>query len=506
MLRAPENTLNMKRRLSLRPVGALAACCLTFGACAGPTASKPAMDAAAPTGDGPTSGVDGSYSQGDATADDGAGSGGDAASDAAASADGQATKAWDWVGIVGTGQSLSVGQAANPPKATTQPYHNLKLSLGMAAVPPFDPTISGLSMVPLVEPIRKVAMLYPSAYPVNIYGETPHTVMGNEISSLFQQATGGDYVTVHTVVGENGQGLSVINKTAVEMGDAGMSTGRAYAATLFEASAIARLASAANKTYGIGAIVITHGESDAGNGAYESGLVQLWSDYNKDLSAITGQTTSIPMFVNQQHSVPMGKGATSASTLAEWSVGVDHPGDIVCSGPKYQYPYFTDNVHLTATGYELLGEKTGEVYFQKVVMGQDWQPLQPISATRSGMVVTVKFHVPVPPLTWDTTFPSPHPTGYPQWTSAQGFELIAGGSPANITSVMIMGDDTVLITTDRDLTNLAVKVAYAYTADGAPMPGGTSRWGNLRDSDPMVGVTTNTAQPNYCVSFSMTVQ
>ena len=63
---------------------------------------------------------------------------------------------WDWNGIVGTGQSLSTGTPP-PILSTTQPYHNLKLSLGRrgnSAVPPWDPELPELSLVPLVEPIR----------------------------------------------------------------------------------------------------------------------------------------------------------------------------------------------------------------------------------------------------------------------------------------------------------------------------------------------------------------
>jgi len=461
---------------------------LVVGACSTSSQSSPGgADSSAPGADGGVRGEGGGEGGGDA------------------SADGQASKTWDWVGVIGTGQSLSVGAHGMPYNATTQPFHNLELSLGSATVPPFDPTSSALSMAPLVEPLRGLAQTYPSAYPLNLYGETPHTAMASQISSLFQQSSaGGDYVTVHTVVGENGQPMSVIDKTAVEVDSAGTTMGRAYAATLFEVGAIARLAGMAGKTYGVGAIVITHGESDAGNGGYESALVQLWSDYNKDLSALTGQTKSIPMLVSQQHSVPQGMGQTSASTLAEWRVGVDHPGDIICSGPKYQYPYFTDNIHLTTQGYDLLGEKYGEVFFEKVVLGHDWQPLQPIAASRAGMVVTVQFHVPVPPMAWDDTLPSPHPTNYPQWTQGRGFEVMFNGAPVNITSVMIV-NDAVQITTDTDVTTGTLTVAYAFTADGAPMPGGTARWGNLRDSDQAAGATSHMPQPNYAVAFTMRV-
>jgi len=54
---------------------------------------------------------------------------------------------WDWVGIIGTGQSLSVG--TTPILSTTQPYNNLKLDLGNLRVPPYDANSSELKLVPL---------------------------------------------------------------------------------------------------------------------------------------------------------------------------------------------------------------------------------------------------------------------------------------------------------------------------------------------------------------------
>jgi hypothetical protein len=444
----------------------------------------------------------------------------DAGTPDGAVADGGATdaaptpkKTWDWTGIVGTGQSLSVGAQGTPINLSAQPYNNLKLSLGFGTFPPFDPTSAALSMVPLTEPIRTFATTYPSAYPLNIDGETPHTAMADEITSLYNAATGGmDYVTVHTVVGESGQPMSVIDKAAVEVDDGGTSMGRAYAATLFEATAIQRLATAANKTYGIGGIVLTHGESDSGNTDYESDLVQLWTDYNTDLAQITGQTASIPMFLSQQHSTPETN-TLEASMLAQWKVGIDHPNDIICTGPKYQYPYFSDGVHLLTPGYDALGEKYAEVYYQKVVLGQPWAPLQPktaTSVTRAGAVITVQFHVPVEPMVFDTTLPPPH-AGVPQWANGQGFEVSTiGGAPLQIDSVAIAGD-SVVITCDDDLTGLALNVSYAFFTDATTtsppvvqgFQPGTFRWGLLRDSDTFVGSTTHQVQPNFAVAFSI---
>src|SRR5438067_58250 len=59
---------------------------------------------------------------------------------------------FDWVAIVGTGQSLSVGAAGTPVVSTKQPYHNLKLF--DSGPPPHYPLNGGgmLSLVPLAEP------------------------------------------------------------------------------------------------------------------------------------------------------------------------------------------------------------------------------------------------------------------------------------------------------------------------------------------------------------------
>ena len=327
-----------------------------------------------------------------------------------------AVTAWDWTSVVGSGQSLSVG--TTPAASTTQPYHNLKLSLGTATVPgtganPWDSTIAGLTTVPLVEPFRALETTYPSPYPGNIYGETPHAAMANEITALVKAASpSADYVTVHTVVGESGQGIIALNK---QTGSTTGTTGRAYAASLFEVGAITTLAKAAGKSYGVGVIVMTHGETDCSSTTYKDQLIQLLSDYNTDIPAITGQTSKIPMYLSQQHGCP-GAPACTASTdlrpianVTEWQLGVDHKGDFVCTGPKYQYPAHSDGdgIHLNVTGYQLLGEKTAQVYYQRAVLGQDWQPLQPTGVDQSGRVVTVHFHVPVPPLNWDTSLDKP---------------------------------------------------------------------------------------------------
>ncbi|HEY4394751.1 MAG TPA: dockerin [Polyangia bacterium] len=413
---------------------------------------------------------------------------------------------WSWTGVVGTGQSLAVGGQGNatptPIGATTQPFHNLKLSLGSVSVPPWPMpvTTTGLSMVALVEPLRTITTTYPSAYPKNIYGESVHTAMSDELTSLATAAGKSDYVSAHTEVGEAGQPLSVISKGATDTG----TTGRAYAASLFEVGAIAKLAKAQGKTYGVGAILLNHGESDAASTTYESDMVTLWSNYNQDLPPLTGQTFAIPMLLSQQHSNPTNGGATSPATIAQWKIGVDHPGQIICTGPKYQYSYVSDFTHLIDKDYERLGEKDAQVYYQRVVLGNDWQPLQPTGASRSGQVITVTFNVPHPPLAWDTTLPAPHAASNTAWSQGKGFEVLSGTTPVTISSVAIAGS-SVQITVAGTLPASGVTVAYAFTADSAPRANGTIRWGLLHDSDPFVGYLTGLPGQNYALAFQMTV-
>jgi hypothetical protein len=65
------------------------------------------------------------------------------------------------------------------------------------------------------------------------------------------------------------------------------------------------------------------------------------------------------------------------------------PREITCSGPKYQHPYVADGIHLEVRGYEMLGEKYGQIYCETVVLGNDWRPLEPTTVERSRRMITV---------------------------------------------------------------------------------------------------------------------
>jgi hypothetical protein len=407
-------------------------------------------------------------------------------------------RSWDWHGVIGTGQSLAVGVDGTPPRTTRPSHRNMKLDLGGRLFPASDPSSPRLSLVPLQEPIRPLTWGYPGPYPGNIYGETPHTAMANQVTAMFLHSSGGsgDYVTVHSVVGESGQGIDVLGKDARPTAN----TGRAYEASLFETRAIARLAKRAGRSFGVSAILLTHGETDAASTKYASAVRELRRDYNRDLLQITHQTQSVPLLLTQQSSSPLQPGSIARSALQAWAVSQEEPQSIVCVGPRYQYSYVADGVHLDALGYARLGEKYGQVYFERIVRGVDWRPLAPIGAKREGSLITVEFHVPVPPMTWEAAFPGPHHLG--EWAAGRGFELSARGERVTIERVELVGS-RVLIRHTAQAGPLLLR--YAATAMAQKRPGGSWRWGQLRDSDEFVGATTGMRQPNYAVSFELEI-
>ena len=405
---------------------------------------------------------------------------------------------WDWNGIIGTGQSLSVGGTGNPIKSTEPLFGNFKV--GTADLKwPIDSTDPKITLEPLTEPVGRRSMGYPSSWPMNIDGETPQTSAGNEISQLSLDNLKQSYTTVHYQVGESGQGMIRIRKDSVPAGV----TGRSYEAAMIQTKAVTRLAKAAGKSFGVGAIFMTHGETDTGNAKYEEELYKFWSDYSSDIKAITGQKRDVLMIVSQHNRL----GDYSPSTLAQWKTAVEHPASIVCSGPKYQYPYSGDALHLTTDGYRLLGEKYGQVYFERVVLGHDWNPLQPTKVDRKDKKLFVQFHVPVGPLVWDATLGDPHPSTA-EWAKGKGFEITdEKGAKIAIKSAEINGSDTVVLELESD-PGPNLRLSYAMVGESTlrnPQFGATPHWGLLRDSDPFVGATTHAAQPNFCVAFALQI-
>jgi hypothetical protein len=165
-----------------------------------------------------------------------------------------------------------------------------------------------------------------------------------------------------------------------------------------------------------------------------------------------------------------------------------------------------EGVHLTSEGYRELGEKIGEVYYERVVLGKDWQPLEPTSVEHQGTNITIHFHVPVPPVVWDAELAPPHPS-VEAWKNGKGFEVTsATGEKVTIVSAAISGEAVVLQCASAPGRD--ARVGYAMVGEKNRMSTpfrGFFRWGLLRDSDPFKGAVTGVVQPNFVVAFERTM-
>jgi hypothetical protein len=305
--------------------------------------------------------------------------------------------------------------------------------------------------------------------------------MANEISALWLDRTGGDYVTIQSPVGWSGHCLRDIDKRG---------TGRAYPGSLSETRTFKRMADEQGKSFTSGAVILTHGECDAANPDYEDGLHRLVLDYNQDLKAITGQARDIPLLISQQSTETRPRGG---SAVAVWQLGVDYPGEAFCVGPKYQYQYASDHLHMDAAGYRRLGEKYAEVYDQVVNQGRLWTPVQPNAIQRQGAKITIDFDVPNPPLNWDENISAPHQEVHTAWANGRGFEVADDSGELTILAVDIVADSVVEITLGCAPSG-DIWVRYALTQDGSGHQGGTDLGmrGQLCDSDGLVGYDQET--------------
>jgi hypothetical protein len=424
------------------------------------------------------------------------------------------------IGILSSGQSLSVGDYGYPPIDTSPFGSNVQLldSSGNYTTP----SANTWSLVPLIAPVR--ADKYSGGggitaqYPDNIGGESPDVATANTIAYL-ASLDSKNWAVSTSNCGQGGASYTEIEKDGTQ---------NAYQSLLNEVTVFARLVSG----YGAGISLLTHGEADAAlsPGVYGSFLSSYRADINADISAITGQFQNIPLVISQQNAFPNYTGVSlnwNQSGLDQVQSALD--GVCILACPKYQYPYFGDMAHLVALGYQMLGEKYGQVCYS-LLSGNGWTSFLPVSASLSGNNVTVTFAAPVLPLQWNTNLswygsaiPNNHSTGaYSAWANGNGFEAWSGGvggTIVTISSVSIQNGNQVLI----ECTSTPDTIGYAHSSDisvnnddplyrGGFLYGGYGQsfvaeyggnYGSLQDSDPFVGYFSGNAQPNFCPEFSI---
>jgi len=397
--------------------------------------------------------------------------------------------------VLVTGQSNSVANSGTPVLSTTQPYSNLMFDTGVMPMTQcdgsgcraFDPPSS---FVPLVEGD------YFFGYPV----ETSASGMANEITHLAKERYQGviaglpdDHSVLVSLHGRSGNTYWCLRKGGCDYKPGYLAP---FEQAMLEVSAAKELAAAAGKSYVVRAVVAIHGESDhysytAGSEefpmpgtdgtpgkiqSYADALVEWQADYETSVKAITGQSQAVPLFISQIS----GWNDAPYSKVAQFQLDahVRAPGKVVLVGPSYHLPTDQNDCrHFTNHGERRLGEYFAKVYARVIFEGRPWEPLRPTEVTRDGAVITVRFHVPVPPLVIDTERVAE--------VASYGFTYTDGsGAPPAITNVAVTGPDTVKITLGSVPTAEGKHLMYAQnqvplTCIGTP----NGARGNLRDSD-----------------------
>lgn len=216
---------------------------------------------------------------------------------------------------------------------------------------------------------------------------------------------------------------------------------------------------------------------------YSDGLLNWQKDYETDIKAVTGQTIPVPMLISQLS----GWNDIRFSVLTQYQY-LAHKrsgGKVVLVGASYPFQFISDCRHFTGASRRQLGEYFAKAYRRIVLEGKAWEPVRPMTVTRAGAVITVKFYVPVPPLAFDTVLVPAAPN--------HGFDFLEDDVMQTITNVTLTGADTVQITLAAAPGAGVKKLRYAQNqvpstcqGIGSNVGHGPGARGNLRDSDPTV--------------------
>lgn len=360
-----------------------------------------------------------------------------------------------------TGQSL--GEGSNGNLTTAQEYDNIGFAARASS------------------PVATVTLTVANTE-VTGRGESPMYGALGHIKALIQAESGLAYTDMSYQLlacnnGYSGYALAQLNKGTVP-----------YNLALSQVTSGYSIAQTAGKTFMVGAMFWTQGETNAADtmAAYRDALKQLALDWDTDTKAITGQTVDVPLICYQT--------ATNGTTnVALGQLAAANESDLVYMAcPMYQFDYY-DVQHINAISSKWLGAYYGLVYKRVVIDGEDWSPVQPLSHVLQGNVLLVTFNVPVRPLVLDTTL-VPAQTNY-------GFTAVNSASAAvTINSVEVVGPATVKFTLAASVAGGKLRYGHNTATGKSPFVGGC---GNLRDSqgDDMVYEVLDKPMHNWCVIF-----
>ena len=375
--------------------------------------------------------------------------------------------------ILQSGQSLAIGTQGYYALTTSQPFGNVMLNDALDA------------FLPLTEPHTR-------AY--QHVEETNASAMANYLSA--QQPEFASVVSIHA--------WGLADYLTLKKGTS------PYAFGMTQMKAAHNLAVASGRSSRVVAVTILHGETDEGYGlpptVYAGDLIEWQHDYETDVRAFTGQDEPVPLYTTQTSSWTANGHATPTVALGQLAAARSSTAVHLVT-PTYIVE-FNDGWHLKAWSYRRIGEYFGKAMKQVSIDGRPFLPLMPLRVARLGTQVEVQFHVPVPPLAFDTTAVMAR--------DAYGFEVSDDGSAMTVSSVALVSPDTVRLTLGQLPSGNDERLRYAFTGvpgsayvcgAGAHISGAPN--GNLRDSDATPALYQDSNVPswagnllrNWCVTF-----
>lgn len=356
------------------------------------------------------------------------------------------------------GQSLATGSRSTNPVSTNALHigYCLMLTNGVHAG---EPGTNGIVL--LSGDVNEFTNLVASFSDIPPRGETPSVAAAFAVNFARSNAGMARLRLLATGHAQNGAMLTQINRGTIP-----------YSNLMTQVRGAQTVAWGTKRfSQNVPAVCWVHGETDTGQNIdpefYRTNSYTLYGQMHSDFSGVTGQTNVPLWLMTQTASSSYGNRTNSYIAYAQYGLtSQDSRIKLVC--PTYIFETIADGVHLTTDGYKYLGE-----YFGKVLAmenwGSDWLPLRPTNIQASGSSVTITWHVPVPPLVWDTNRVA-HIDNY-------GFSLLDG----TITSTpQIVGSNQVTF----NYSGSPIRVRYGWNAvAGLPDGPTTGQRGNLRDSD-----------------------
>jgi hypothetical protein len=394
---------------------------------------------------------------------------------------------WDYNHFAEYGQSLSTGFEGWPALSKTPKFGNLMLGdsvrpasrtagaftpIGSATLTPLKAVVHDAGSGATILSDEEVAALAPGA---GNEGEATVIGMTNLAKKLHNQRLQvlNDQTRsfVASCCGVAGQPIERLIK-----GDSTNRWQRLTQAT----EKVKAVALAEGKTYGLVGVSFLQGEfnyrPDWGGVVtveeYKQKLATLYADIEADIVAAIAEQSQPPLFLTYQTGASYTSDQNNlAIGMAQWELSNERPNWVLAT-PVYPYP--DKGGHLTSNSYRWVGKQFAKVWHRVVELGQNWKPLSPLQAEVKGREALITFHVPHPPLAFDTPYVGRTATNYLN----KGFTALDNGGALDIEAVTIPADCVVQLVFARD----PIGPVYIRYADKTTHNGN----GCLRDSDPTV--------------------